>query len=130
MRSTVLVVEDDELVRGSLAEGLAMAGYSVVSVPTTTDALRELENGRSIDVALIDIKMPPGHPHGFALGRMARLRRPDLPLVFISGHPALAELDEPPERCRVLIKPVRLREVVEVLEGALRTDAAQKTTAS
>jgi len=94
---TVLIVDDDELVRRGLAEGLEAAG---------------------------------GHPHGFALGRMARLHQPKLPLVFISGYPDLAEADEPPEGCQVLLKPVRAQEIIELLEGDLRNEGAQEGVAS
>ena len=116
---TLLIVEDDDAIRGLLADGLGMAGYQVIAFPTSTAALRELKSDRPIDLAIIDIQMPPGHPHGFALARMARLHRPELPLVLISGHPDLAEADEPPEGSRVFLKPVRVRELLEIVEAEL-----------
>jgi DNA-binding NtrC family response regulator len=119
MMRTPLIVEDDDAIRSSLAEGLEMAGYRVIAFPTSTEALRELKSDRPIDLAIIDIQMPPGHPHGFALARMARFHRPGLPLVLMSGHPDLAEADEPPERSRVFLKPVRVRELLEIIEAAL-----------
>jgi DNA-binding NtrC family response regulator len=116
---TLLIVDDDETIRGTLAEGLGMAGYRVIAVPTSTDALGELKSDREIDLAIIDISMPRGHPHGFALARMARFHRPHLPLVLMSGHPDLAEADEPPEGSRVYLKPLRLRELLDIVEAAL-----------
>jgi DNA-binding NtrC family response regulator len=116
---TLLIVEDDDAIRGCLADGLGMAGYEVIAFPTSTEALRELKSDRPIDLAIIDIQMPPGHPHGFALARMARFNRPGLPLVLMSGHPDLAEADEPPEGSRVFLKPVRVRELLEIIESAL-----------
>ena len=116
---TLLIVEDDDAVRGFLADGLGMAGYQVIAFPTSTEALRELKSDRPIDLAIIDIQMPPGHPHGFSLARMARLHRPELPLVLISGHPDLAEADEPPEGSRVFLKPVRVRELLEIVGAEL-----------
>ncbi|HEV2548805.1 MAG TPA: response regulator [Stellaceae bacterium] len=101
-----------------------MAGYRVIAVPTSTAALSQLKSDRPIDLAIIDIQMPPGHPHGFALGRMARFNRPNLPLVFMSGHPDLADADEPPEGCRVFLKPVRVREMLEIIDAALREETA------
>jgi DNA-binding NtrC family response regulator len=112
---TLLIVEDDDAIRGCLTEGLGMAGYRVIAVKTTTEALPELKSDRPIDLAIIDINMPFGHPHGFALGPMARFHRPGLPLIFISGHPDLAGADEPPEGTRVLLKPVRLQELLEMV---------------
>lgn len=116
---TLLIVDDDEVVRGTLAEGLGMAGHQVIAVSTSTEALRELKSERLIDLAIIDIKMPRGHPHGFALGRMARFNRPRLPLIFISGYPDLAQAEEPPEGSRTLLKPVRLAELLEIVEAEL-----------
>lgn len=121
IRRTLLIVEDEDEIRRCLAEGLGMAGYQVIAFPTSTDALRELKSDRPIDLAIIDIQMPPGHPHGFALARMARFHRPKLPLVLMSGHPDLAEADEPPEGSRVFIKPVRMGELLEIVEAGLAT---------
>jgi DNA-binding response OmpR family regulator len=56
---TLLIVEDDDAIRGSLAEGLGMAGYRVIAVPTSTEALSELKSDRPIDFAIIGIQMPP-----------------------------------------------------------------------
>jgi DNA-binding NtrC family response regulator len=116
---TLLICDDDDQIRGTLAEGLGMAGYRVIAVATSTEALAQLKSDRAIDLAIVDIKMPAGQPHGFALARMARLQRPDLPLVLISGHPDLSEADEPPEGTRVLLKPVRLREILGIVETEL-----------
>jgi DNA-binding NtrC family response regulator len=116
---TLLLVEDDEAIRGIIAEGLGMAGYRVIAFATSTEALRELKSDRPLDLAIIDINMPPGHPHGFALARMARFHQPNLPLILMSGHPELAEADEPPDGSRVFLKPVRLRELLEIIETKL-----------
>jgi CheY-like chemotaxis protein len=120
---TILVVEDDDAVRGVVAEWLATAGYSVFAVATSYDALREFDTSRPIDLAVIDIKMPPGNPHGFALARMARLRRPGLRLVFMSGYPEVVEADGPPPGS-VLLKPVRLDKLREVVNAELLRDTA------
>jgi DNA-binding NtrC family response regulator len=119
---TLLLVEDDDAIRSSLAEGLGMAGYRVIAVPTSTEALSELKSDGVIDLAIIDIQMPPGHPHGFALARMARFHRPDLPLVLMSGYPDLAEADEPPQGSRVFLKPVRVRELLEIVEAGMAAE--------
>ena len=114
---TILLVEDDDAIRGCLLEGLRTAGFDVVAVPTTTQALRELEARRPFDLALVDVKMPPGHPHGFAFGRMARLERRDLPLVFMSGEAGIAEADIGVPLGPMLQKPVRIKELIEVLDA-------------
>jgi DNA-binding response OmpR family regulator len=118
---TILLVEDDDAIRGCLLEGLRIAGFDVIAVQTTTQALRELEARRHFDLALIDVKMPPDHPHGFAFGRMVRLERPDLPLVFMSGEAGIAEADIGVPLGPMLQKPVRIKELVGVLDAKLFT---------
>jgi len=86
-------------------------------VPTTHEALRELDAGRLVDAAVIDVKMPSGHPHGFALGRMARLRRSDLRFVFMSGDAEAAGADNGVPLGPALLKPVRLDDLIRVLEA-------------
>jgi CheY-like chemotaxis protein len=115
----ILLVEDDDAIRGCISEGLGTAGYKVVAVATTTEALRELEANQAFDIALIDVKMPPGHPHGFALGRMARLKRPDLRLVFMSGDAGVAEADGGEPSGPVLLKPVRISGLIVRTEAEL-----------
>ena len=113
---TILVVEDDDAIRGTIAEGLGMAGYRVLAVSTTTEVLREVKSDRPFNLAVIDVKMPPGHPHGFALGRMARLQRPDLRLLFMSGDAGVAEADgDPPGK--VFLKPIRLSNLLVAVEA-------------
>ena len=116
---TILLVEDDDAVRACISEGLRMAGYDIVAVSTTHEALRELDGGRSFDVAVIDVKMPPGNPHGFAFGRMARLRRPNLRLIFMSGDSEAAEADNGVPLGPALLKPVRIDDLITVLEDDL-----------
>lgn len=114
---TILIVEDDDAIRGCISDGMRMAGHAVIAVPTTTEALQELESNESIDLAIVDVLMPPGRPHGFAFGRMAKLKRPDLRLIFISGDARVVEEDgDPPGP--VLIKPVRIGELLRMIGGA------------
>ena len=113
---TVLLVEDDEAIRAIIAEGLGAAGCNVVAVPTTTEALRELETDGQFDLAVIDVKMPPGQPHGFAFGRIARLNWPDLLLIFMSGDTGVAEADGGEHPGPVLQKPVRIDELLRTIE--------------
>ena len=116
---TILLIEDDDALRGCLLEALHTAGFEVIAVPTTTEALREMEARRHFDLALIDVKMPPGHPHGFAFGRMVRLERRDLPLVFMSGEAGIAEADTGVPLGPTLQKPVRINQLIGAVEAEL-----------
>jgi DNA-binding response OmpR family regulator len=47
--------------------------------------------------------MPAGQPHGLALARLARMKRPNLAVIFMTGHP---ELREHVEGEKLLMKPI------------------------
>jgi DNA-binding NtrC family response regulator len=80
----VLLVEDDELIRDILGEALNEAGLDTVRSPTAERAL-ELMQGDCPRVMVTDINLGAGMD-GLALGRAARLRFPELPIVYISGR--------------------------------------------
>ena len=82
---TVLLVDDDPVFNELAAGFLSSRGYDVAAVPTTTAALDLLESRRAIDMAVVDIMMPPGHPHGIALAAMVRLRRLNCPVILVTG---------------------------------------------
>jgi DNA-binding response OmpR family regulator len=80
----VLLVEDDELIRDILGEALHEAGLDTVRSSTAEHAL-ELMGGDAPRVMVTDINLGAGMD-GLALGRAARLRFPELPIVYISGR--------------------------------------------
>ena len=80
----ILVVDDDEVFRDTTASVLRSAGYRVHSAPDYRLALEILERGDPVDLLVLDIVMP-NRVNGFALARMARLRRPGLKVIYISG---------------------------------------------
>jgi len=82
---TVLLVDDDPVFSDLVAGFLASRGYEVATAATTTAALDLLESARRIDMAVIDVMMPPGHPHGIALAAMVRLRRIACPVILVTG---------------------------------------------
>jgi CheY-like chemotaxis protein len=115
--ATILLVEDDEGLRLAAARHLEQAGYCVIAAGSSNEALDELDAGRGVDLAVIDICMPRGQVNGLALARMARWRRPGLPVVFVTGSPEVltAEIvDEP-----VFLKPVDLVRLADKIRERL-----------
>jgi DNA-binding response OmpR family regulator len=93
--ATLLLVEDDPVVRGFLADNLTADGYELLVADTLRDALRALEYQRP-DLAVIDLKLPDGS--GLDLIRRVRAADgvasrldPTLPIVILSG--CAGELD-------------------------------------
>jgi CheY-like chemotaxis protein len=78
------VVEDDDIARYAMARALEAAGYEVVQARSYQDALPILEDSGQLDLLLIDIVLPG--VNGFALARMARFRRRELKVVYVTGY--------------------------------------------
>ncbi len=121
---TILLVEDDANFAVALDAYLKEASFAVVHANDSLEALRHLESNHLIDLLVADIQMPDGQPHGIALSMMARLRRPKLPVIFMSGYPGLIKdgrLDEP-----VFEKPFKPKLLVEAIRARLGLDAASR----
>ena len=110
---TILLVEDDDLIRFNTAEFLADAGHVVVEAHDADSALRALE-AHPIDVLLADVGLPK--VSGVALAHEVRARRPGLPIVFATGDDA-ASADAAALQARLLVKPYRPADLNTVLAG-------------
>jgi len=83
--TTVLLVEDEDVVRGLAVEVLESAGFEVHAAADGPAALELLERlDRRVDVVVTDVVMPG--LGGRDLVREIRRGRPDLPVVFMSGY--------------------------------------------
>jgi len=112
---TVLVVEDADAVRVLTGRLLYGAGYQVVSVESGAVALERLD---SADVLVTDVVMPG--MSGVELAVAARERRPDLPVVFVSGYTGdttLAASDDP--ATAFLAKPFEGDELLKAVRATL-----------
>jgi len=86
VRKSILVLEDDDTCR-DLARGiLRAAGFDVLCARDFHEAIAIVEHDDRIDIALVDVKMPEGTPHGITFARMAQLRRPRMKIIFMSGN--------------------------------------------
>ena len=123
--ATVLVVEDDFLVRLCAADALRDAGFNVLQAGNGPDALRLIEDG-PVDVVFTDINMP-GAFDGAGLARRVGRRWPDIAVVITSGRGCP---DEDVGGARFLPKPYMPdnlpRLVEEVLGINVRHAAASK----
>lgn len=115
---TILLVEDDQTLRYSVEKHLAERGYRVIAVADSMAALRELDSNESIDLLVSDVVMPNGRPHGLALGRMARMRRANLPVLFITGYADLVG-DEDVLAGQIFYKPIDLNALTEAIDARL-----------
>jgi CheY-like chemotaxis protein len=82
---TILVVEDDEDVRGTVIDMLTDLGYRVLKAKDAQSALAIVDSGISIDMLFTDVVMP-GSLRSTDLARKAKERLPNLAVLFTSGY--------------------------------------------
>ena len=82
---TILFVDDEDGFRYATTKALEKAGFAVTAERDYVGALKQLESDRPIDLLLTDVVMPD-RLHGFALARMARMRRRSMKVVYITGQ--------------------------------------------
>jgi two-component system, response regulator PdtaR len=85
MKPTMLVVDDEALMRMDLAEVAQEAGFETVEAESAAEALNVLESRNDIRVVITDIRMP-GDMDGLALAHVVRDRWPPTVIVICSGN--------------------------------------------
>lgn len=111
----LLLVDDDPLVRESLGEILADGAYPVITAGSGEEALERLAAYPAVVLLITDIMMPG--MDGQALATAARMVRPDLRVLFLSGLRRPAETEE------FLPKPVSALDLLSRV-GRLMGEAA------
>jgi PAS domain S-box-containing protein len=114
--ATVLLVEDDDLIRLTTTEMLSDIGCQVRETSTAQEALKILDDG-PMDILLTDVGLPG--VSGLQLARDARARRPDLRLVLATGDSGVKS--EAKRLGAVLVvKPYTPESLRQGLENALK----------
>lgn len=113
----VLLVDDDELVRVSLADALSSLGHRVEVSPSGEGALQTLGAGNLPDVVILDMNMPG--LGGAATLAQLRARYPNLPVLLATGRvdQSALSLVSAFTGVTLLSKPFALEELTRVLQG-------------
>src|SRR5438093_170583 len=117
---TVLLVEDEDVVRRLARIGLAKRGYRVLEAANGAEALREQ---RPIEMLITDVVMPG--MTGPELARQLASRRPQMKVLYVSGYPqrAMAQQRALPPGSAFLDKPFTLdalaRKVRQMLDASI-----------
>ena len=119
VQATILVVEDEPLVRMNMAEHLAEAGFRVVEASDGAQAIEALEANHTISGVFSDIQMP-GAVDGFSLRRWVQQNRPGMVVLLTSGvsnvQSAAGHLGQPRW---IVFKPYDMGEVEKRLRELL-----------
>lgn len=81
---TVLVIEDEVLVRMVIADYLRECGFRVVEASTADEGMRVLKTNERVDIVFSDVQMP-GSFDGFELAQWLRRERPGVKVILTSG---------------------------------------------
>ena len=116
---TILVVDDEQLIRWSLTERLKAEGYDVVEAATAADALVKSADG--VDLVLLDYRLPDGD--GLSVLKKIKERTPDTLVIMLTAY---SNLDTAVEAMKqgayhYANKPFNLDEIALLVEKALET---------
>lgn len=89
---TVLLVDDEPLIRMVAAEQLQELGYNVIEAGDAREALKVLDGAHTIQLLITDVGLPNGM-NGRQLADAARIKRPGFPVLFITGYAENAVLN-------------------------------------
>lgn len=115
-QSTVLLVEDEPLIRLFVSELLEEAGFKVVEAANAAEALVILEAGLRVNVLLTDVDMPSGC-NGFELAHRVHKSWPEAEILIMSGRQWPEQGDLPPGAA-FLAKPCPNEAIVSHVHSA------------
>ncbi|MGE5850396.1 MAG: sigma-54-dependent transcriptional regulator [Candidatus Methylomirabilota bacterium] len=123
--STVLVVDDEHLIRWSLEQQLRREGYSVLLAETGAEALQRVQ-ADAPDLVLLDVRLPDAD--GLEILERLRVANPEAPVIMITAH---GGVDSAVRAMKLgahdyLIKPINVEELKVALKKALETRALRR----
>jgi PAS domain S-box-containing protein len=121
----ILVVDDEEAVLDVVRRFLQIAGHRVTCASSGEEALRQLGNGRPVDLVILDLMMP--REDAATTFQRLRQRRPGVPVLLCTGLP---QAEPAPELLRLgavglIRKPFRMNELWYAVRQALPHRAAE-----
>ncbi len=117
-RALVLVVEDDEVIRGVISEVLDDRGFRVVAATNGAEAL-ELLDRIVPDVVVLDLLMPVMHGWAFMESYFRKTNGVEIPIVVVSVSPILPRSFDRLGVRTCIGKPFQVDDLVDAVEAAL-----------
>ena len=127
-RPRILLVDDDDVVRGVLKQVLEMNSFTVSTASNVPEAIHSIDT-ESFDVLLSDLHMP-GAGDGFTVISAMRHKHPDAVTLLFTGYPALdAAMDAILLQAdEILVKPMPVPEMVALIRKRLASGKTRHRT--
>ncbi|HYU13859.1 MAG TPA: response regulator, partial [Stellaceae bacterium] len=109
--------DDQSDVREVVAAYLETLGFGVAQAATGHTALGLVGEGSTIDLLIVDYAM--AEMSGVELARAVRARRPDLPILIMTGYSDVSDIDAQLPYTELLKKPFRINDLAAAIERAL-----------
>src|SRR6188472_614424 len=122
--ATILVVDDESLIRWTLSERLTQDGHAVVEADTARAALARF--GADIDLVMLDYKLPDSD--GLQVLRAMKAADADVPVILLTAFSSIETAVEAMKQgaYHYANKPFNLDEIALVVEKALETNALRR----
>src|SRR5262245_32728260 len=122
--STILLVEDELLIRLMMADQLSSRGFTIIEAADADEALAKLNAGLSFELLLADVKMP-GTLDGVELARLVRARKPSVKVILGSAHIPLPDWAEAADA--ICGKPYDLAELTSTINRLVSSERRSVT---
>jgi two-component sensor histidine kinase/CheY-like chemotaxis protein len=115
--STVLIVEDEMILRMRAVDIVEDAGFTAIEAVNADDALAILESRSDIELLFTDIQMP-GSMDGLKLAHAVHERWPLIKIILVSGQLTLTDADKPTDS-RFYGKPLDVKHMIAELQDMM-----------
>ena len=126
---TVLIVDDDEAVRMLVTEVLQELGYGAIEAADGISGLNVLQSNARIDLLITDVGLPGGM-NGRQIADAARVHRPGLKVLFITGYAenAVVRNGYLEAGMQIMIKPFTMEALAARIQDVIACERAAKTS--
>jgi CheY-like chemotaxis protein len=127
MKKTVLIIEDDEAIRETLAELLQMEQFEIMLATNGEDGLNMLRQEKKPDVILLDLMMPIKDGFQFRAEQMNDPGIASIPVIVMSADAQIQQKADRIGGVEFLRKPPDLEEVIETVQRLAKPEAKPET---